>query len=151
VSVIESHRGAVLLTIGYQDATQPQVITRLTAAGVAVVADVRAVAASRRAGFSKTVLRESLAEAGVDYRHFRALGTPKPGRDAARKGRTDEMRAIFARQLATPEAQDQLAELETLARARPTAILCFCGAAAGCHRRVIAERLAERGLAWCDL
>ena len=141
----------MLYTIGYQHATQAELIEVLRTAGIAVLADVRAVAASRRAGFSKTVLRTSLAEAGVDYRHFRALGTPKPGRDAARKGRIDEMRAIVDRQLATPEAQDQLAELEALARARSTAILCFCADAPGCHRRVIAERLAARGLDWLDL
>jgi uncharacterized protein (DUF488 family) len=141
----------MLRTIGYQDATQAEVIARLRAAGVGLLVDVRAVAASRRAGFSKTVLRESLAEAGIDYRHLRALGTPKAGRDAARKGRTQEMRAIFADQLATPEAQDQLAELAALARARPTAILCFCAEPAGCHRRVLAERLAGGGIAWEDL
>ena len=141
----------MLCTIGYEGATQAEVIGRLKGAGVAVLVDVRAVASSRRAGFSKTVLRASLAEAGIDYLHLRALGTPKAGRDAARKGRTAEMRSVHAEQLATPEAQDQLAELEALARARPTAILCFCGRAEGCHRRVLAERLAEAGLPWRDL
>jgi len=141
----------VLHTIGYRHATQAGLIAVLHDAGIAVLVDVRAVAASRRAGFSKTVLRGSLADAGIAYRHLRALGTPKPGRDAARAGRTDEMRAIFEHQLATPEAQEQMGELEALARARPTAILCFCADAAGCHRRVIAERLALRGLAWRDL
>ena len=141
----------VLYTIGYQDATQADVIARLTAAGVGLLVDVRAVASSRRAGFSKTVLSASLAEAGIGYRHLRALGTPKPGRDAARAGRTEEMRAIFAGQLETPEAHDQLAALEAAARAEPVAILCFCAAAAGCHRRMLAERLAERGLPWRDL
>jgi hypothetical protein len=73
----------MLFTIGYEGATLPEVIGRLRAAGVEVVVDVRAVAASRRAGFSKTVLRESLAAEGIGYEHVRALGTPKPGRDAA--------------------------------------------------------------------
>ena len=148
---MQNRADPVLYTIGYQDATQADVIARLTAAGVGLLVDVRAVASSRRAGFSKTVLSASLAEAGIGYRHLRALGTPKPGRDAARAGRTEEMRAIFAGQLETPEALDQLAALEALARAEPVAILCFCGAAAGCHRRMLAERLAERGLPWRDL
>ena len=151
MSAINDPGGPVLHTIGYQDATQAQVIAQLAEAGIAVLVDVRAVASSRRAGFSKTVLRESLAEAGIGYRHLRALGTPKAGRDAARAGRTDEMRSIYARQLATPEAVDELAALEALARERPVAILCFCAGAPGCHRRVIAERLATRGLPWRDL
>ena len=55
-----------LFTIGYEGSTQPQVIERLKAAGVELVADVRAVASSRIAGFSKTVLGESLKAEGVD-------------------------------------------------------------------------------------
>src|SRR5437762_571583 len=70
----------VLATIGYEHATQPQVIERLKRAGVEIVLDVRAVASSRRAGFSKTLLAASLANAGVGYLHLRGLGTPKPGR-----------------------------------------------------------------------
>src|SRR5689334_14532407 len=99
-----------LATIGYERDTQAGVIARLKAAGVDVLIDVRAVAASRRAGFSKTLLAASLAEAGIEYRHLRQLGTPKPGRDAARHGRIDEMHAIYEEHLAEPAAQLQLAE-----------------------------------------
>src|SRR4051794_20880305 len=94
-----------LATIGYERETQSQVISRLQAAGVEVLIDVRAVAASRRAGFSKTLLAASLAEAGIDYVHLRQLGTPKPGRDAARKGHVAEMRAIYEDHLKEPAAQ----------------------------------------------
>jgi uncharacterized protein (DUF488 family) len=133
-----------LATIGYERATLDAVIARLREAGVAIVIDVRAVAASRRAGFSKTLLGASLRAAGIDYLHLRALGTPKPGRDAARKGRTEEMRAIFARHLATPEAEDALETALAVAGARPAALLCFEGEAACCHRRMLAERMAPR-------
>jgi uncharacterized protein (DUF488 family) len=128
-------------TIGYEGATLDAVIGRLRAAQVAVLADVRAVAASRRAGFSKTVLRESLAAAGIDYVHFRDLGTPKAGRDAARKGRIAEMRAIYAEQLATPEAEAAFARLAALCRDQRVALLCFEAEAEGCHRRVLTETL----------
>ena len=73
-----------LATIGYEGASLAAVIARLWAASVSLVLDVRAIAASRRPGFSKTTLSASLAEAGIDYRHLRALGTPKSGRQAAR-------------------------------------------------------------------
>lgn len=130
-----------LATIGYEDATLDDVIARLRAAGIAQVIDVRAVAASRRPGFSKTMLAASLAAHGIGYLHLRALGTPKPGREAARAGRTEEMRAIFAAHLATPEAADALARLAAEAAARPSALLCYERDAACCHRRVLAERL----------
>lgn len=132
-----------LATIGYEKATLDEVIGRLQAAGVEIVVDVRAVAASRRAGFSKTMLAATLAAHGIDYLHLRALGTPKAGRMAARAGRYDEMRAIFTVQLETPEAQLQLAQAAEVAAERHAALLCYEGPAIHCHRAVVAERLRE--------
>ena len=133
----------ILSTIGYEAATLPEVIGRLRSAGVEVVMDVRAVAASRRAGFSKTMLRASLAAEGIGYEHLRALGTPKPGRDAARKGRIEEMERVFSEHIATPEAQDALALAVAIACERPAALLCYETCAAGCHRRIVAEMIRE--------
>ena len=132
-----------LSTIGYERATQSAVIDKLKVAGVEVLIDVRAVAASRRAGFSKTTLANSLAEHGIDYVHLRALGTPKAGREAARNGRIDEMHMIFEQQLETPEAQLQLAEAGEIAGKRKAALLCFEADHARCHREIIADRLAK--------
>ncbi|MES2834276.1 MAG: DUF488 domain-containing protein [Pseudomonadota bacterium] len=131
-----------LYTVGYEGEPQAAVVDRLRAAGVQVVADVRAVAASRRAGFSKTVLGASLAEAGIEYVHLRPLGTPKAGRDAAKKGRIGEMRAIFADHMAEPDSQIAFERLRAIAGDRPTALLCFEADHASCHRAVLADRLA---------
>jgi len=68
-----------IFTIGYESATVPEFLEALRAAGVEQVIDVRAVPNSRRPGFSKTPLRNALAEAGMDYVHLRALGTPAAG------------------------------------------------------------------------
>ena len=130
-----------LFTIGYEGEPQAAVIDRLKSAGVKMLADVRAVAASRRAGFSKTILGTSLAEAGIEYIHLRDLGTPKAGREAARKGRIDEMRDIFAGHMAEPPSQLAFERLREIARDRPTALLCFEADHEGCHRAVLAERL----------
>lgn len=130
-----------LATIGYERATQGEVIERLKRASVEVVIDVRAVAASRRAGFSKTLLAASLGEAGIDYVHLRDLGTPKPGRDAARKGHVAEMHQIYEAHLAEPAAQLQLAQATEIALDRKAALLCYEADAAGCHRRIVADRI----------
>ncbi len=105
---------------------------------------MRAVASSRRPGFSKTALAAALRERGISYLHLRALGTPKAGREAARKGRVAEMRAIYSGQLETPEAQLALEQTRSAASQTPSALLCFEAAAASCHRAVIAERLAAK-------
>jgi uncharacterized protein (DUF488 family) len=73
-----------IFTIGYEGTTQGEFVAALQAARVERVIDVRAVPNSRRPGFSKTPLRNALAEAGIDYVHLRALGTPADGRAAAR-------------------------------------------------------------------
>lgn len=132
-----------LATIGYEAATQDAVIGRLKEAGVAVLIDVRAVPSSRRAGFSKSVLAASLKAEGIDYVHLRELGTPKPGREAARKGRIAEMHEIYEAHLAEPSAQLQLAQAAEIARDRPAALLCYEADAAGCHRRIVADRIRE--------
>jgi uncharacterized protein (DUF488 family) len=132
-----------LATIGYEGATLAAVIARLEAAGVKTVIDVRAIASSRRPGFSKTMLAASLAEAGVGYGHLRALGTPKRGREAARAGRIAEMRQIFEAHLEEPDAQAQLLEAGEIASASPSALLCYEADARRCHRAIVAERLAS--------
>ena len=138
-----------LATIGYEQATLDEVIGRLKHAGVQIVLDVRAVASSRRAGFSKTLLAASLDQAGIAYLHLRALGTPKAGRQAARAGRIAEMQAIFEDHLREPAAQLALAEAAEIAGARPAALLCYEADAAGCHRRIVADRL--RDAIGCDV
>ena len=132
-----------LATIGYQSATLDAVIQRLKTAGVEVLIDVRAIAASRRPGFSKGVLSASLTEAGIEYLHLRQLGTPKAGRDAARSGRTAEMRAIFADHLSEPGAQLELAQATGIAGARKVALLCFEADHGACHRAILADRICE--------
>lgn len=134
-----------LATIGYEQETLAAVIGRLKAAGVQRVIDVRAVAASRRAGFSKTLLAASLQAEGIEYVHLRQLGTPKAGRDAARAGRVSDMRAIFEAHLAEPGAQVELARAAELAAERPSALLCYEADPAGCHRSIVAERLCGAG------
>ena len=133
-----------LATIGYESTTVADVIGRLRAADVDVVIDVRAVASSRRPGFSKTMLAANLAGAGIDYIHLRQLGTPSAGRTAARAGRTAEMHAIFEKHMEEPESQLALVQAGEIASARRAALLCYEADAAGCHRRIIAERLLER-------
>jgi uncharacterized protein (DUF488 family) len=133
-----------LCTVGYERETLDGLIGRLRAAGVAVVIDVRAVAASRRPGFSKTMLGNGLRAEGIDYVHLRPLGTPKAGREAARAGRIEEMREIFHAHLVEPAAVTALEEAAQIARDRPAALLCYEAEARCCHRAIVAEEIRQR-------
>lgn len=136
-----------IFTIGYEASTQADVIAALKAAGVTLLADVRAVPLSRRPGFSKNILAAGLRESGIGYVGLKALGTPAAGREAARKGQHARLAAIYAGQLELPEAMVQGAQLQELAHEQPTALLCFEREAGGCHRALLADALfpdAER-------
>src|SRR3954471_2204362 len=100
-----------LFTIGYEQAKPAAVLNEMKEAKIDLVVDTRAVAASRRPGFSKRQLAASLDEAGIGYLHLQKLGTPKEGRDAARSGNLAKLFDIYEKQLATPEAREQLDEL----------------------------------------
>lgn len=126
-----------LFTIGYEATTQADFLAALKRAGVRQVLDIRALPLSRRPGFSKTPLKNALAEEGIGYVHLKALGTPAAGREAARKGRTAELEEIYAGQLALPEAMVQAEELKELAEAQPSALLCYEREPEGCHRNIL--------------
>lgn len=133
----------VIATIGYEGTTVERFLHALKSADVELLIDVRAVARSRRPGFAKTALAANLETAGIDYLHLRGLGTPPDGRAAARAGRYDELRQIYAAALETAEAQADLASLVDLASRRRVCLMCFEADPAHCHRSLILEALEE--------
>ena len=134
-----------LTTIGYAHATQDALIAALREAKVELLADIRALPLSRRAGFSKNSLKAAVEEAGIEYRHFKHLGTPKEGRDAARKGDYATLRRVYEGQLQMPEALAQMAEIQALSAEKRTCLLCYCDEAEKCHRSLLIEHaFAER-------
>lgn len=126
-----------IFTIGYEGATVAEFIAALKTAGVERVIDVRALPLSRRPGFSKTILANTLREAGIEYVHLKALGTPKEGRDAAKKGDVMTLERVYDSQLQLPEAQAQAAQMRALAAEKPSALLCFERDPCHCHRTLL--------------
>ena len=128
-------------TIGYEQATQPALLACLQEAGVEVLGDVRALPLSRRPGFSKSALAAGAREAGIDYVHFKPLGTPPDGRAAARRNDHAALERIYAGQLELPEAMASMAALRALASERKVALLCYEREAHGCHRSLLVSEL----------
>ena len=134
-----------LFTIGYEQTPAKSVLDELEQAGVKLLVDVRAVASSRRPGFSKSQLAAGLDERGISYVHLRGLGTPKEGRLAARAGQYETLQKIYAKHLTTPQAREELDELSALVKkSGPVCILCYERDHLHCHRRWIAEIIEER-------
>jgi uncharacterized protein (DUF488 family) len=132
-----------IFTIGYEGTTMDAFVAALLAAGVARVIDVRALPLSRRPGFSKTPLSGALRHAGIGYVHLKALGTPKRGRGAAKKGDVATLRTVYHEQLELPEAQAAAARLLDLAAEMPSALLCFERDPCHCHRTLLMEAVGQ--------
>ncbi|MCP3735361.1 DUF488 domain-containing protein [Sphingomonas sp. RP10(2022)] len=132
-----------IYTIGYEATTMADFLAALTKAGVRRVIDVRALPLSRRPGFSKSSLAASLKEAGIDYVHLKALGTPKRGRDAAKKGDVATLEAVYDEQLELPEAQAAAAIMLGLAAEMPSALLCYERDPQHCHRTLLLDAVGE--------
>ena len=134
-----------LFTIGYEQTPAAAVLDELEQAKVGLLVDVRAVAASRRPGFSKRQLAAGLDERGVSYLHLQGLGTPKEGRLAARSGNFDKLFRVYQTHLKTPQAREELDELTELVRAgKRVCLLCYERDPHQCHRQWIADIIAER-------
>jgi len=138
-------RAKKLFTIGYEQTPAKSVLDELEQAGVKLLVDVRAIASSRRPGFSKNQLAAGLDERGIAYLHLRGLGTPKDGREAARSGQFDTLHRIYAAHLKTSQAREELDELASLVRkSGPVCILCYERDHSHCHRQWIAEIIQKR-------
>ncbi|MEH3046931.1 DUF488 domain-containing protein [Sphingomonas adhaesiva] len=132
-----------IYTIGYEATAIDDFLAALARAGVRRVIDVRALPLSRRPGFSKSMLAATLRAAGIDYVHLKALGTPKRGRDAAKKGDVATLTEVYDAQLDLPEAQAQAAQMLALAAEMPSALLCYERDPCHCHRTLLLQAVGE--------
>ena len=134
-----------LFTIGYEQAKPVAVLNELKRAKIDLLVDTRAVAASRRPGFSKRQLAASLDEIGIGYIHLQKLGTPAEGRAAARDGDFDRLWRIYDKHIKKAEPQDALDELTTLIKSgKRVALLCYCRDPKHCHRSRIVANVRKR-------
>jgi uncharacterized protein (DUF488 family) len=134
-----------LFTIGYEKATPAAVMAELKQARIDLLVDTRAVAASRRPGFSRRQLAAGLDEAGIAYLHLQKLGTPAEGRQAARAGDTDTLWRIYDKHIQKTEPQQELDELVGLIKSgKRIALLCYCRDPKSCHRSRIVAQVKKR-------
>jgi uncharacterized protein (DUF488 family) len=139
----------VVYTVGHSTRAVDEFIALLNDAGVTRIVDVRAFPMSRRhPQFNKDALSASLADAAIDYRHMPALG----GRRGKKKGGRSrnglwkvEAFRNYADYAETAAFGQAIAELEALARERPTAFMCAEAVWWQCHRRLIADYMLTGG------
>jgi len=133
----------ILFTIGYEKLDQKQFMAHLSNHGVEVVADIRKLPVSRKKGFSKTALRETLSCEGIDYLNYQPLGAPKELRDELYKsGNYNRFFRKYEKNIS--DKTDYLAEILSLINSgRNVTLLCFERNPQECHRKVVAEEIRK--------
>lgn len=130
-----------LFSVGYEGRTLDELLELLRSHAVTVLADVRYNAISRKPGFSKRAFGAALAEAGIEYRHLRALGNPKDNRAAFHAGDVRGGVAAFEALLSGEPQRAALADLAALAETERVAVLCFERDHERCHRQAVLAAL----------
>jgi uncharacterized protein (DUF488 family) len=127
-----------LFTTGYEGRSLPQFLKDLQGAGVSLLVDVRDAPVSRKPGFSKHALAQALQDAGIQYRHIRALGCPKAIRDRHKSdGDWQRYTEDFMKHLA--QQAPAIEELRALSVTQSTAVLCYEADFSRCHRTYVAR------------
>jgi uncharacterized protein (DUF488 family) len=137
-----------VLTIGHSTHPLAEFIALLQTHGVTLVADVRTVPRSRRnPQFNRDSLPVSLKAANIGYVHLSGLGgwrQPQP--DSPNQGWRSPAFQGFADYMLTSEFEKYLSGLIELARGEHLAMMCAEALPWHCHRSLIADALAVRGI-----
>jgi len=141
----------MILTVGHSSQPPEAFLAQLAAHGVGLVADVRATPASRaHPHFARAPLEAALREAGIGYLWIPELGgrrrrPPSPPRFG---GWTEPGFQAYEAHMTTPEFEAGVARLLEAAAGgeRRTATMCAEAAWWRCHRSMIADALAARGV-----
>jgi uncharacterized protein (DUF488 family) len=131
-----------IISAGYSGFTARQFCESLSDAGVTLLVDSREIPLSRKPGFSKTKLANLLAEFGIDYKHYRELGSPSEARKVLHDGGTyREFFQTVRKHLRS--ADETLRIVADLAKNEKTCIMCLCPEVTKCHRSIVLEMLLK--------
>lgn len=140
--------GLEVLTLGHSTRTFAEFLTLLRGASVDLLVDVRRMPRSRRnPPFDRDALRHNLPGEGVEYRHEPGLGglrTPRP--DSKNVGWRNASFRGYADYMESAEFEQALLGLIALAVGRRAALMCAEAVPWRCHRSLISDALAVRGV-----
>ena len=132
-----------IFTIGHGRRPALELVDCLREAEVETLVDVRRYPASRRnPQFAQAALAETLAEAGIEYRHAVELGGRRSNVPGEARFACLGAFAGYAARMGAREWQEALSG--ALAEPR-TCLMCAETAWQRCHRRLISELLVARG------
>jgi uncharacterized protein (DUF488 family) len=140
--------GATVFTIGHSTRQADELVELLRRNGVDLLIDVRRYPTSRRhPHFSREPLAERLASAAIGYRHAPELGGRREGAPDSpnRAWRNAGFRA-YADYMGTAGFRTALERVTEDAGRHTVAIMCAEAVPWRCHRNLISDALAARGV-----
>jgi len=145
-SLIWNSEYDTIYTIGYEGFVIEKFIKKLKDSNIQQLIDVRELPSSRKNGFSKTILREELKKVGILYKHVPELGSPRKMRHQLYIDKDyKKFFGEYKNHMNDRDVLENISDIEGRARRKKTVLLCFEKDYKTCHRRIIAEKLNERG------
>ena len=140
-----------IYTIGYEGLDIARFLSLLQAHDIETVVDIRELPLSRKPGFSKKILSDTLNLSGLDYVHIPDLGCPKPIRNRYRTdGNWKRYQEDFLKYLDTQD--EAIADLAAMAAISSCALLCFEADYNYCHRSMVADAVSRlSGMRVCHI
>jgi uncharacterized protein (DUF488 family) len=137
-----------ILTIGHSTRPLEEFVELLKAHGVEHLVDIRTVPRSRHnPQFNGDSLPAALRAAGIGYRHMKELGGLRhPHKDSPNTGWRNASFRGFADYMQTEAFAAAVAALSEEARGRRIAIMCAEAVPWRCHRSLVADALAVKGV-----
>lgn len=137
-----------LIGVGYEGLTVSEYVQVLRDLYVTTLVDVRLNAISRKPGFSKTRLKGYLADAGIQYLHYRELGNPKDNRkgfwdDPSTGSHVQSVNHFKNLILCDDYKISLLNNLKNMSQCENVALLCYEKAPEKCHRTVLIDIIHE--------
>ena len=133
-----------IYSIGYEGKTMNEFINLLEDNKIVELVDVRNNAFSWKKGFSKKCLSESLADSNIHYINLSKLGAPPTIRVEIKENQNpDKFFSDYSRWLKLNDPDLNI--LDILARQRTSAMMCVEANFKNCHRKILGERLEDRG------
>ncbi len=144
-SSIPSQNDKAFFTIGYEGQSFENYLNRLIQNNVHALCDVRKNPLSRKYGFSKKTLSDTLGKLGIDYIHIPELGIVSKKRREL-KTQADYDRLFTEYEATTLKENDPSIDelLKILEDKHRIAITCFEAEHCMCHRGRVAKAISKR-------
>lgn len=141
-------RARKIWTIGHSTRSADEFLALLRANNIDGLADVRTIPRSRRhPHFGRELLEARLHEAGIEYRHFAALGgLRKPRPDSSNGAWRNASFRGYADHMLTEEFSLAIDDLLDFGERHNVAVMCAEAVWWQCHRMLLSDALVARDI-----